>query len=167
MTPHAIGGPRRSPRVLIADDDHASRAAARTALAEDGYLIQEASTGEQACELFMQNRPDIVLLNACLPVTNGYEACRRLRNTPSGETVPILMITGAERDDAIERAYQAGATDFQPKPAGPTVLRQRVRYMLRAQAGQRKTARQRSQASGTLAGDSRPDLPSRYGGTVP
>ena len=133
MTTHAIGAPKRSPRVLIADDDHASRAAARMALAEDGYLIQEASTGEQACELFVQNRPDIVLLNACLPVTNGYEACRRLRNAPSGEAVPILMITGAEGDEAIERAYRAGATDFQPKPVSPTVLRQRVRYMLRAQ----------------------------------
>ena len=122
----------RQPAVLIADDDGAARAVAGEALKQDGYLVTEASNGDQAYRSFVRNRPDVVLLDIEMRVRDGYDVCRSIRSTAGGATLPILMITGSEGVEAIENAYQGGATDFIQKPVNPTILRQRVRYMTRA-----------------------------------
>ena len=131
MSPESLVNEALSPEALIADDDGVARAIAE-ALEQDDYVVREAPDGERAYELFLQHRPDVVLLDIEMPGVDGHEVCRRIRGTPGGATVPILMITGAEGVDEIERAYQGGATDFIQKPVNPTILRQRVRYMTRA-----------------------------------
>lgn len=122
----------RQPEVLVADDDGVARAIVGEALEQDGYLVREASDGDQAYRTFVKYRPDVVLLDIEMPIRDGYDVCRSIRNTPGGATIPILMITGSEGVEAIENAYQGGATDFIQKPVNPTILRQRVRYMRRA-----------------------------------
>ena len=123
---------RHRPRILIADDDSTLRAVGRAFLEQDGYEIEEAANGEEACRLFDHHLPDLVLMDEDMPVVDGFEACLKLRDMPDGATTPVVMITCKEGSSAVDRAFDAGATDFEPKPVNWTVLRHRVRYMLRA-----------------------------------
>ena len=126
---------REKPRpglVLVVDDDPTVQVLARSALRQDGHDVLLAENGEDACRLFDEREPDIVLLDIGMPVLDGYDACVRLRSGGPGARVPILMLTDRDDPEAITRAYDAGATDFQTKPVNWQVLRDRVRYMLRA-----------------------------------
>ena len=117
--------------VLVADDDPTMRVMARAALEQDGHVVAVAANGEEACHVFAERSPDIVLMDINMPVVDGYEACARLRRRADGARIPILMLTGLDDAEAIARAYAAGATDFQTKPVSWRVLCERVRYMLR------------------------------------
>ena len=118
--------------VVVADDDPAMRALASAALQQDGHRVLVAKNGEEACRLFLEHEPDLMLMDIGMPVVDGYEACERLRRRPDSARLPILMLTGEDDPAAISRAYDVGATDFQTKPVNWRVLAERVRYMLRA-----------------------------------
>ena len=118
--------------VLVADDDPTMLAVARAALEQDGHEVALAANGEEACRLFAEQAPDLVMLDVLMPVMSGYEACANLRARLDGERTPILMLTGSEDAEAVARAYDVGATDFQTKPVNWKVLRERVKYMLRS-----------------------------------
>lgn len=124
--------PRSQPLVLIVDDDPVLRAALGRCLAHAGLRVQQADSAEQGLEYAKRERPDIVLLDVVLPGMDGYEACRHLRGkNAGGRYLPILMLTSLDDADSIDRAYEAGATDFIGKPINWGVLPHRVRYMLR------------------------------------
>lgn len=118
--------------VLIADDDQTMRLLIRGALEHVGFAVEEAMTGEQAIAVFPRIQPDIVLLNVVMPGMDGFATCEAIRLLPGGEQTPILMVTGLDDTVSILRAYEAGATDFIPKPVHWVILGQRARYMLRA-----------------------------------
>ena len=73
-----------------------------------------------------------VLTDVEMPEMDGYEACRALRQRPGAEQMPILMLTVHDDVESIQRAYEAGATDFMAKPVSWPLLGHRLRYMLRA-----------------------------------
>jgi diguanylate cyclase (GGDEF)-like protein/PAS domain S-box-containing protein len=125
-------GIKKNPVVLVADDDFTIRLLALEALEQAGFDVEEAEDGKQALDIFYRVRPDIVLLDVKMPGMNGFEVCAALRKRPEGRNVPILMITGVDDVDSIQRAYDEGATDFMNKPLNWLILTQRVRYMLRA-----------------------------------
>ena len=118
--------------VLVADDDPTLRVLAQTALEEDGHTVAVAEDGEEACRVFADQTPDLVLLDVGMPVLGGYDACARLRRSTGGAHTPILMLTQTEDAQSVARAYDVGATDFYSKPVNWRVLRERVKYMLRA-----------------------------------
>lgn len=118
--------------VVVVDDDRGIRLALRTVLAGDGYQVKEAGNGEQALALCERQMPDLVLMDALMPVMGGFEACRRIRRLPSGESLPIVIITALDDEHSIDNAFAAGATDFIPKPLHFAVLRQRVARLLSA-----------------------------------
>ena len=125
----------RSPQgsVLVADDDPTMRAMAQAVLEQDGHQVAVARDGEEACRLFAEQAPDLVVLDVLMPNMGGYEACATLRARTDGERTPILMLTGSDDPDAVTRAYDVGATDFHTKPVNWRVLRERVKYMLKAE----------------------------------
>ena len=118
--------------VLVVDDEPMNRLLVSETLRQAGLRIVEASSGAEALKLFPQCNPQMVLLDVMMPEMNGFEVCRALRALPGGETVPILMLTGLEDLESINQAYESGATDFAAKPINWVLLRQRVRYLLRA-----------------------------------
>ena len=120
------------PLTLVVDDDPMMRLIATQTLSQHGFRVLEAADGEQALAMFAREQPDLVLLDVVMPGIDGYETCRRLRELKSGQHVPVLMLTGLDDLDSINRAYEAGATDFVSKPINWAVLGHRVRYMLRA-----------------------------------
>jgi len=117
---------------LIVDDDVAMRLLIRQTLERLGFACHEADNGIAALEGFDQIAPDIVLLDVVMPGMNGYALCSELRRRPTGAFVPILMLTGLDDPDSINRAYEVGATDFISKPINWGILGHRIRYILRA-----------------------------------
>src|SRR5687767_2266106 len=99
-------------RILIVDDDPLLRRLCMTALRHPGYDLQEADSGERAVERFASSRTDLVILDVQMSGIDGYEACRRVRRLPGGANVPVIMLTSLDDAGSIERAYEAGATDF-------------------------------------------------------
>lgn len=124
--------PSYKPLVLIIDDDTAIRLLLRTLLERDGYDVAEAEDGVQGVSSFQALRPDLVLLDAMMPLMDGFATCAHLRELPGCEFIPILMLTSLTDDEAVDLAFEAGATDYIIKPIHKGVLRQRVRHLLRS-----------------------------------
>jgi len=120
------------PRILLVDDDRGMRFALRNVLENDGYRIDEATNGAQAIALCERNMPDLVLLDAIMPVMDGFRTCKHIRELPEGDNTPVLVITSLDDDQSISRAFAAGAVDYIPKPVHFSVLRQRVARLLHA-----------------------------------
>lgn len=118
--------------ILIVDDDPVLRSLARAALENNGFRVEEAGDGEEACRVFDACSPQLLVVDVVMPGMNGFEFCRELRSRPAGRHVPILMATGLDDVESITAAYEAGATDFITKPLNWVILCHRVRYMLRA-----------------------------------
>jgi signal transduction histidine kinase len=118
--------------ILIVDDDDIVREIMRAELEADGFQVAEAVDGVEACQKCWSQLPDLVIADVVMPRMDGFALCRELRANPISQFVPILQATGLDDIDSIEQAYQAGATDFIGKPLPWTILKHRVRYMLRS-----------------------------------
>lgn len=118
--------------VIIIDDDPLIRLVVSKTLQAAGLLTFEAVSGEEGLALFKEKKADAILLDVMMPSgMDGYAVCTELRNLPEGRHVPILMMTGLEDLESINRAYEVGATDFITKPINIPLLSHRVRYMLK------------------------------------
>ena len=149
-----ISGPLELGRVLIADDDEFARMIATEALSSAGFSVTEASNGVEAVALFRSSHPEVVLLDVEMPELDGFGACAEIRQCPGGRDTPILMLTGKDDILSIERAYEAGATDFTNKPVNWLIMAKRVAYMRRSGQLTRelRTRRQQLEEVHRLAG---------------
>jgi len=124
--------PLGQPRVLLVDDDEVNLLLTSIALRERGFAITEATSGERAIQVLADWLPDVVVLDAMMPGMDGFQTCRELRALPGFESLPVLMLTGLDDDASINRAYEAGATDFFVKSTHWSLLAGRLRYLLRS-----------------------------------
>ncbi len=120
------------PLILIVDDSRYLRLKLRQVLEGDGYTVAEAEDGQQALSIFKRFQPDLVLMDCVMPVMNGLSACAQMQAFPGGNRTPVIMITGLSDDNAVDDAFNAGATDYITKPIHWAVLRNRVRRLMRA-----------------------------------
>gem|GEM_PF-1650837 len=104
----------------------------KAALEDAGFDVVQAADGLQAIESFKEHEPDLIIMDAVMPVMDGFDAISAIRKLSNGEHVPILMITGLDDLDSITRAYDEGATDFLTKPINFFILPHRVQYMMRS-----------------------------------
>ncbi len=118
-------------RALVVDDDAALRLMLRACLEREGLAVVEAENGAEALAKFDQFSPDIVLLDVVMPELDGFATCRELRSRGHGRRTPILMLTGLDDVESVDGAYEAGATDFLPKPVNWSMFGHRIRYILR------------------------------------
>ncbi len=123
--------------VLIVDDDRSTRSALRAALQRSGFVVTEAADGSEVEAEVQRMRPDVILMDALMPVMDGFTACARLQESPEWRQIPILMITALEDSASIERAFAAGASDYIPKPIHLAVVNQRVRRLVDATRAER------------------------------
>lgn len=121
---------QRAGRVLIADDDAMLRDIATAMLENVGFSVRTACSGDTAIAACAAEMPDIALLDVEMPDGDGYQTCANIRTLPGGADVPIVMVTGFDDPQSIDRAYQAGATDFMIKPINWSLLTHRVGYVL-------------------------------------
>lgn len=118
------------PKILVVDDDHSSRLLLQGVLEKGGYDTFHAENGLEALQHCKESMPDLILMDALMPVMDGFTACERIMALGSPVKPEILMITALEDEGTIERAFAAGAVDFILKPFNVTVLRQRVSRVL-------------------------------------
>ncbi|MBL8332628.1 MAG: EAL domain-containing protein [Rubrivivax sp.] len=139
---------RERPRVLLVDDDVVALTLVGAALRERGFDVREAGSAREALDALADGQPDLVLLDAVMPGTDGFDTCRMLRALPGGEHLPVLMLTGLNDEASITRAYEAGATDFYVKTQQWTqqwsLLEGRLRYLLRASRTRQELERSKS-----------------------
>ncbi|WP_126455195.1 EAL domain-containing protein [Sulfuriflexus mobilis] len=119
-------------KILVIDDDSITRKALVKILNNAGYEIFEADNGNLAINMFKIHTPDLILLDVVMPGMNGYEVCAKLRLLIDYHNLPILMLTGLTDAESVNKAFNAGATDYITKPINWTLLEQRVRYAIRA-----------------------------------
>lgn len=117
-------------RILLVDDDLVVRARVSESLTQDGFEVILAKDGNDGMMAYQQHRPDLILVDAVMPILDGFEFCQQLKNLGDRLT-PILMITSLDDNESVDRAFASGATDYITKPINLSILRQRVRNLIR------------------------------------
>src|SRR4029078_1056900 len=115
-------------RVLVVDDENAIRRYLRTALTAQGFVVYEASNGQETLHDVVENRPDFSILYLCLPDLDGIEVTRRLREWSQ---TPIIILSVREAENDKIAALDAGADDYLTKPFGTGELMARMRVVAR------------------------------------
>jgi CheY-like chemotaxis protein len=124
--------PKRRPLALVVDDDTMIRLLMRESLEQAGFEVMEAEDGAKAIERFTETLPEIVLMDVEMPKMDGFSACAALRRLPQGQDTPVILVTGHDDAETVNRAFDVGATDFLAKPINWANLGYRVQYILRA-----------------------------------
>ncbi|MGB7087676.1 MAG: histidine kinase dimerization/phosphoacceptor domain -containing protein [Phormidesmis sp.] len=126
---HTGRSPSAAPSVLIVDDEPTMRLLLRVAMQKEGLEVIEASNGVECLEIFEQQQPDIVLLDAIMPEMDGFSCCTALQKLPLKNPPPVLMITSLDDSKSVDHVFEVGATDYIAKPIHWALLRQRVRRL--------------------------------------
>jgi predicted signal transduction protein with EAL and GGDEF domain len=122
--------------VLVVDDDPGARLLVGTALEMAGFRVFTAPDGVTALSQFREHPADCVVLDVVMPGMSGFDVCSELRRMPDCRHVPILMQTSLDDMESVNRAYNAGATDFTSKGINPMLLAQRVKFLVRSKQTQ-------------------------------
>lgn len=118
------------PTILIVDDDAKNRDLFAAMLGSD-YRVLEADRGKEALATIAAQTIDLVLLDVMMPGETGYDVCRRIKATPEGVEIPVILVTALDRQEDRNEGLEAGADDFLNKPVNRRELLLRVRSFLR------------------------------------
>lgn len=135
----------RRERIVVIDDNADDFMLIRRVLERAGYDVLYASNGESGIELLRSIQPDCTLVDYRMPGLDGYEVCRRIKADPALQTVPVLMLTGADSSQNLIQGLEAGADDFVTKGSEIEVILARVRALLRVKAFQDRIVEQSEQ----------------------
>jgi CheY-like chemotaxis protein len=118
------------PKILIVDDDPINIELLEGYLSKD-YDILKAHDGNEAIMIVDATPPDIILLDIIMPGMNGYDVCKKLKNDPKTNHIPIVIVTSLQETEDRNKAIQAGADDFITKPFDIIELTVRVKSYLK------------------------------------
>lgn len=116
-----------TPRVLVVDDEEVNLDLMRRFLSVKGYEVVAARDGLDALARIAEHPPDVIILDLIMPNMNGYEVCERIKANPSTRHIPVIILTGAPKEEANVRALEAGADDFLQRPFDASLLDARLR----------------------------------------
>lgn len=131
-------------RILVVDDEEASREVLEAILTQAGFDVTQVADGRAALASAAEAPPDLILLDVRMPGMSGLEVCQRLKHDPATGAIPIMMVTAFGEMTIKEDALRSGADDFLAKPVRPDDLQARVSAML-------KVRRFRAEMDRTLA----------------
>jgi two-component system sensor histidine kinase/response regulator len=103
-------------RILIIDDVPANLEVLFRTLDEAGYIVLVANNGTKGLEVAAKSSPDLILLDVMMPGINGYETCRRLKEDPELEDIPVIFLTARDDMEGIIEGFQVGGVDYIVKP---------------------------------------------------
>jgi len=107
----------------VCEDQDSIRRMIEALVQARGYQVTAVASGAKALDVALTTPPDLVLLDLMLPGQyDGFEVCRRLRADPSTKSIPVVIISALDDEDARARASQAGATAYYTKPFSPIAL---------------------------------------------
>lgn len=117
-------------KILVVDDEPSARRLLRAALASSGYEVTEATNGDEGFRKAQEEKPNLIIADILMPIRDGYQLARDLRNNPATASVPIIALTGLGEEQDELRAFQEGVDDYIVKPVRMPVLRARVAALL-------------------------------------
>jgi putative two-component system response regulator len=124
----------RSPSVLVVDSQEVNRRVMRGMLKREPYRILEAGHAGEALSILEGERVDLVVLDLMMPGISGLELCRRIKSSRRTQLLPVLMLSSVQGIESEVAGLASGADEFLNRPLHPTVVRTRIRAMLRNKA---------------------------------
>jgi two-component system cell cycle response regulator DivK len=121
---------RNQPLVLLAEDFEDARELYRDYLEFSGFSVQTAANGREAIDLALSLLPDLILMDASMPVLDGWQATKEIKTNAATKHIPVLALTAHAFDDARQEAKAAGCDGFVTKPCLPDDLVAKVRATL-------------------------------------
>ena len=117
-------------KILIVDDDPDIRLLLDFNLSKSGYEVLEAANGAEALDIIKEHEVNLVVTDLTMPVMDGYELIKNLRESPGTSKIPVLMLTARE-EERISRAGMANPfDDYLPKPFATADLREKIEKLL-------------------------------------
>jgi len=117
-------------KILIAEDDKDIRDLIVLTLEFSGFDVVPVEDGKAAVERAQQDTFDIILMDVRMPRMTGYEACRRLKENESTQSIPIIFLSAKGQETEIQTGLEAGASDYVLKPFSPDALIQKIKGVL-------------------------------------
>ena len=120
----------RMPTILLAEDEPQTAQLIEFKLKQAGFEVAHATDGESALTLVAATQPVLIILDGLMPVMDGFEVLRRLKESPRFQRIPVIMLTARSRDKDVVSGLELGAADYMVKPFSPSELLARVRKIL-------------------------------------
>ena len=117
--------------VLVVDDNMQNLELLQAYLEDMDCQTIPAHDGLEALEIIAEQPPDLILLDIMMPKMSGFEVCKRLKNDPKTQDIPVIMVTALNEFGDIERGINSGTDDFLSKPVNKLELLTRVKTMLK------------------------------------
>ncbi|MDQ1557825.1 MAG: two-component system, cell cycle response regulator DivK [Pyrinomonadaceae bacterium] len=117
-------------KILLVEDNEMNRDMLSRRLARKGYEVSIAVDGQQGVEMAQTAAPDLILMDMSLPVLDGWEATRRLKDSDATRHIPVIALTAHAMSGDRERALEAGCDDYDTKPIELTRLLEKIEAML-------------------------------------
>jgi CheY-like chemotaxis protein len=121
----------KTPIVLVVDDNQENLELLQAYLEDMDCRTIPATDGVQALDIIADESVDLILLDIMMPKMSGFEVCKRIKNDPKTNDIPIIMVTALTEFGDIERAIDSGTDDFLSKPVNKLELLTRVKTMLK------------------------------------
>ncbi len=118
----------RKPLILVVDDEPHMTRFVRMNLELEGYRVIEARNGMEAIESVKKYQPDLVVMDVAMPVLDGFEALRYIRQFSQ---VPVILLTVKNEEEDVIKGLELGADDYVTKPFSPRILMSRIKAVLR------------------------------------
>lgn len=116
---------------LIVDDLPINRSMARIILERNNFKIHEAKNGKEALDRYLKLKPDVVLMDICMPVMNGIEAMKQIRElNKKDNAIPIIAYTSGEHDESKSELIDQGFSDYLLKPFKEKELFEKISLLL-------------------------------------
>ena len=128
---HEIDTAGEESKILLVDDDPGFRLTTREALSGAGFHVIEAVDAKEALLQLDRILPDLIIVDALMDDMDGFTLCKHLRTLPAHKITPIVMVTGLDDIDSVNRAFESGATGFITKPVNYSILIHRIRFEVR------------------------------------
>ena len=129
--------------ILIAEDSAADRLLLSTIVRRQGHQVLTAANGAEAVDTFKKEQPDLVLMDALMPVMDGFEAAQQIKALAGEALVPIIFLTSLTESEALARCLEAGGDDFLAKPYNQVILAAKIKAMDRLRRLQATVLQQR------------------------
>jgi DNA-binding response OmpR family regulator len=117
-------------KILIAEDEADIRELIVYSLTFSGFEVVTAADGEEAVQVALEEKPDLIMLDVRMPRMDGYEACVQIKNSSELQDVPVVMLSAKGQESEIEAGLQVGAHEYILKPFALDELVDRVRSIV-------------------------------------
>lgn len=114
-------------KILVADDTDTDRLILESIVRKEGHNVVSACNGLEAVEVYLAEKPDIVLLDALMPELDGFGAARKIKELAGDELVPIIFLTSLSDTESLVQCLDAGGDDFLSKPYNRIILQAKIK----------------------------------------